>query len=254
MVADLSSSPRVTLDQFEGPLDVLLFLIRKNEVNIYDIPIARITAQYIELIEGAAELDLDDVTEFYVMAASLLHIKSQMLIPRPSDDEGGELEDPRQELVQRLIEYQRYRKLTELMAEREDDIEYQLERNRAQAILPFDTDETMWEPLDVWDLMKAFSRVVQALPSERLVGLYEEFTVNEKLTLIAELLDRTGEFSFTDLVRHGSIMEVVCAFIAILESARRRTIQIQQNRMFGDIRVVRGPGVVESDRNGDDNG
>jgi segregation and condensation protein A len=233
----------VQLDQFEGPLDLLIFLIRKNEVNIYDIPIARITEQYLQYLEYATRVDLDTITDFYLMAATLLHIKSRMLLPVPDSEDDEEFSDPRQELVAKLIEYQKYRKLSDLMADREEELEYSLERRSTQAALPFDEDEPLWDQIDVWELLKTFSHIMSNITSDRLVSLYEEVTVNEKITLISELLETRGEFLFTDLVKKtGSVMEFVCAFIAILESARQRTIRILQNRMFGDIRIVAGVG------------
>lgn len=232
----------VQLDQFEGPLDLLIFLIRKNEVNIYDIPIAKITEQYLEMIRYATRLDLDTVTDFYVMAATLIHIKSRMLLPIDGEGEDEDFDDPRQELVDKLIEYQKYRKLSDLMEEREEELEYQLERRSTQPILPFDDDEELWDQIDVWELLKTFSRLMSKINTDRFVSLYEEVTVNEKLTLIDELVEQKGEFLFSELIRReGSVMELVCAFIAILESARQRAIRILQNRLFGDIRLVAGP-------------
>ncbi|MDR0389177.1 MAG: segregation/condensation protein A, partial [Spirochaetaceae bacterium] len=139
------------LEEFDGPLDLLLFLIKKNEVNIYDIPIAQITEQYLDFLRYVTELDLDDLTDFYLMAATLLYIKSRMLLPveaGPDDD----LEDPRQELVSRLIEYQRFKKLSELMEEREKEAEWVIERKKLQRALPF-AEEGLWEKLDIWDLL-----------------------------------------------------------------------------------------------------
>jgi segregation and condensation protein A len=204
----------VRIDQFEGPLDLLIFLIRKNEVNIYDIPVARITEQYLEYLQYATRVDLDTLTDFYVMAATLLHIKSRMLLPISGEGDDEEYDDPRKELVEKLIEYQRYRKLSDLMGEREEELEYELERRSSQPSLPFEDDDGVWEQLDVWELLKTFSRIVSNISSDRLVSLYEEVTVNEKLTLIEELLERSGEFMFTDLIRHeDSIMEFcVCVY------------------------------------------
>ncbi len=237
-----SEPHNVRLEQFEGPLDLLIFLIKKNEVNIYDIPIAKITEQYLEMIRYATRLNLDTLTDFYLMAATLLHIKSRMLLPMEDGDDDEEIEDPRQELVERLIEYQRFRKLSDLMEEKEEEVEYTLERRSVQPILPFDDEEDLWEQIDVWELLKTFSRLVSRINADRLVDLYEEVTVNEKITLIDELVERKGEFFFTDLIRReGSIMELVCSFIAILEAARQRTIRILQNKLFGDIRLVAGP-------------
>ena len=125
------------LGEFEGPLDLLLFLIKKNEVNIYDIPIAKITEQFIEYLEYASKIDLDNLTEFYVMAATLLYIKSCMLLPIDFDL-SDEIEDPRQELVEQLIEYHKYKKLGELISKKEDEIEWAVERKKTQLALPFD--------------------------------------------------------------------------------------------------------------------
>lgn len=226
-----------SLGDFEGPLDLLLFLIRRSEVNIYDIPIARITEQYLEYIEYATKVDLDNITDFYVMAATLLYIKSRMLLPVDVDmDE--EMEDPRQELVDRLIEYQKYRKLTELMAEKEDEAEWVLERRRNQQPLPFDDADSMWEEIEVWDLLRSFSAIMRNLTPERIIDLYEEVSINEKLSLISELCQTKREFLFTDLItKKNSTMDIVCAFLAVLESVKSRTIRIFQNRLFGDIQI-----------------
>ena len=235
------------LSEFEGPLDLLLFLIRKNEINIYDIPIADITEQYLSYIEYATKVELDQITEFYVMASTLLYIKSQMLLPVEVDfDE--ELEDPRKELVDRLIEYQKYKKLTEIMAEKEDEAEWVIERKKIQQPLPFDHNEDMWTKIDVWDLLKTFSSMIASLSSENVIDLREEVTVNEKISLINELLDDREEFLFTDLiVREPTPMEIVCAFLAVLDAVKMRTVQVFQNRLFGDIKLRRGPGIPHID-------
>jgi segregation and condensation protein A len=222
------------LESFEGPLDLLLFLIKKSEVNIYDIPIAMITEQYLEYLNYATKIDLENITEFYLMAATLLYIKSRMLLPVEFAF-ADELEDPRTELVEKLIEYQKYKKLSELIEAKEQEAEWSLERKAAQPILPF-TDEGLWEQVTVWDLLKTFSSILSSFPAERVVDMYEEVTVNEKITLIYELLDSTGEFMFTDLViKKSSIMEVICAFLAVLELVKSAVIVVFQNKVFGDI-------------------
>jgi segregation and condensation protein A len=235
-----------TLGEFEGPLDLLLFLIKKNEVNIYDIPIAQITEQYLGCLSYAAELDLEDMTEFYALAAALLYIKSRMLLPvelDPGDDE----EDPRLELVEKLIEYQKIKKLSELMEEKEREAEWVIERKKLQRALPF-VDEGLWERVEVWDLLRSFSSLMVNLPGERIIDLYEEVSVNEKIALLTELLEGRGECSFTDLVvRNGSVMDIVCAFLAVLEAVKLRMVQIFQNRMFGDILIrPREPEALET--------
>ncbi|MDR3193018.1 MAG: segregation/condensation protein A [Treponema sp.] len=234
----LAKSPgrNFKLSEFEGPLEMLLFLIRKNEVNIYDIPIAQITEQYLGYLSRAEDLDLEEATEFQAMAATLLYIKSRTLLPVDMELDDEAL-DPRQELVERLIEYQKFRKLSELMEEKEREAEWIVERKKLQRQLPFE-DEELWEKADIWDLLKTFSTLTANMPGERIIDLYEEVTINEKSTLLAELLENRGECSFTDLVvRNGSVMDIVCAFLAILEAVKIRMILIFQNRMFGDILI-----------------
>ena len=223
------------INDFEGPLDVLLFLIKKSEINIYDIPISQITEQYIQFLEYAASINLDNLTEFYLMASTLLYIKSRMLLPVEIDvDE--ELEDPRKELVDRLIEYQKFKKLTDLMSEKEKESEWRIERSKKQRTLPFPEDDRLWENIDIWDLFQTFSTIITSLSSERIIDLYEEVSINEKVTLMNELFESKKEIKFTDLiVRENSLMDIVCAFLALLESVKQKYIMILQNKLFGDI-------------------
>jgi segregation and condensation protein A len=227
---------RFRVNQFEGPLDLLLFLIKRSEIDIHDIPIAEITRQYLEYLEWAASIDLENITDFYLMASTLLYIKSRMLLP--GEEIGDDEEDPRQELVEKLIEYQRFKKLSHLMDEKQHESEWVIERKKKQPVLPFTDDEDLWVRIDVWDLLKSFSSIMEGLSDERIFDLYEEVSINEKLSLIEEYLDTRGEFLFTDLIeRRESIMDVVCAFLAILEAVKARRIRLFQNRMFGDIRI-----------------
>jgi len=232
--ASFSGFRSFRLNKFEGPLDLLLFLIEKNEVNIYDIPIAKITEQYLDYLTDLSEFDLEEISEFQAMAARLLLMKSRMLLPiEISSDE--EDEDPRQELVEHLIEYQKFKKLSGLMEERVRDTEWVLERKRLERQLPFN-DEALWEKVDVWDLLKIFSEYTQGLSRERIVDLYEEITVNEKKALLFEILEERMECRFADLlVRTNSILDFVCAFLALLEMAKQHIVAVFQNRMFGDI-------------------
>lgn len=234
-------SKQFKLDEFEGPLDLLLFLIKKNEVNIYDIPIAKITEQFLEYLDYAVSSDLDSLTDFYAMAADLLYIKSKMLLPVEVKFDTEELEDPRQELVEKLIEYQKFKKLSNLMEEREDENEWSLERKKIQRILPFEEEE-LWEKVDTWallnDLQKIFSSMMSQYSSSKILDMYEEISVNEKITLMNELLENKGECYFTDLiVRKENLMDAICAFMAILEAVKFKMAVIYQNRMFGDIKI-----------------
>ncbi|MDR2344228.1 MAG: segregation/condensation protein A [Spirochaetaceae bacterium] len=228
------------LKEFEGPLDLLLFLIKQNRVNLYDIPVSQITEQYMEYLGFSGELELDELSDFHVMAATLLYIKSRMLLPLEFDG-GEEIEDPRQELVDQLIEYQRFKKLSGLMEEKEREAEWVVERKKLQRVLPFDDEDLLWKKADVWELLNIFSSLVSHLSGERVMDLREEVSINEKITLMTELVEQRGECDFTDLlVRKGSIMDIVCAFLAILEAVKYRLVTIYQHKLFGDIQI-RGP-------------
>jgi segregation and condensation protein A len=225
------------LKEFEGPLDLLLFLIKKNEVSVYDIPISSITEQYLGYLDGVDGCDLDDLTEFYLMAATLIYIKSRMLLPvAPELDD--EFDDPRRELIEKLIEYQKYKRLSELMERKEMEVEWSVERKKIQRPLPFAEEKELWAEIDVWDLLKSFSSLVTNLSSERIMDLYEEVSINEKTALIHEFLERKGSFTFTDLItRPRSTMDIVCAFLALLEAVKYHLVCIFQHRLFGDIEI-----------------
>ena len=227
-----------SLPQFEGPLALLLHLINKNEVNIYDIPISEITEQFLEYLDYVISPDLDNLVDFYAMAADLIYIKSRMLLPISEDDmENEEIEDPRAELVEKLIEYQKYKKLTTLMEEKEEETEWFFERKKMQVSLPFEDNE-LWERVNTWDLLKTFSNLISSYNKERILTFYEEVSVNEKITLMNEFLEEKGECMFTDLiVRKGNLLDIVCAFMALLEAVKFKIASIWQNRMFGDIKI-----------------
>ncbi|MCL2792643.1 MAG: segregation/condensation protein A [Spirochaetaceae bacterium] len=231
------ATQKFKLGEFEGPLDLLLFLIKKSEINIYDIPIAEIVEQYLQYLEYATKKNLDNLSEFYTMAATLLYIKSKMLLPIEIDiDE--EFEDPRKELVEKLIEYQKFKKLSEIMSDKEKESEFIIERTSNQRNLPFVNDDELWEEIDIWDLLQTFSSIISSLSNEQILDIYEEVTLNEKITFMNELLDKKQEILFTELIRNNSsIMEFVCAFMAILDSVKNKLITVYQNRMFGDIRI-----------------
>ncbi|HOF84962.1 MAG TPA: segregation/condensation protein A [Treponemataceae bacterium] len=235
---DIDAAATFRVNDFEGPLDLLLFLIKKNEVNIYDIPIASITEQYLAYLDYSVSGDLASLTDFYALAATLLYIKSRMLLPVEIAVDDEDIDDPRKELVDKLIEYQKFKKLSELMEQKEDEAEWVFERKKIQSPLPFADDDELWERLDTWDLLKTFSNLVSSYNSERILDMYEEVSVNEKITLMNELLETRGECMFTDLiVRKGNLMDIVCAFMALLEAVKFRMASIWQNRMFGDIKI-----------------
>ena len=242
VVAEPKEKHAYKVGEFEGPLDLLWALIHESKINIYDIPIAQITEQYLEYLDYAVQTDLGDLSEFYSWAAKLIYIKSRMLLPVEVAFDDEDEEDPRQELVDKLIEYQKFKKLTALMEEQEDDSEWNFERKKIQRVLPFDDDEEMWEEVEAWDLLQQLQSIFKSIMSqysnEKILNMYEEISVNEKITLMNELIEDKKECMFTDLLtRDGNPMDIICAFMAILEAVKFRMITIFQNKLFGDIKI-----------------
>jgi len=239
-VVDFPNGRTFRLRDFEGPLDLLLYLIKKNEMNIYDIHLSSITEQFLECLNSDPSASLDEVSEFYQMAATLLYIKSRSLLPH-SDNDLEEIDDPRRTLIDQLIEYHRFKKLSELMEQREMEIEWFVERSASQRPLPFgeDPEDDSWIPADSWDLLRTFASMIRHFNSERIIDLYEEVSINEKIVLINELLTKKGRFRFDDLIaKHASALDLACAFLAVLDSTKNRIIRIRQHRLFGDILII----------------
>jgi segregation and condensation protein A len=243
---DFESAPDafpVKLSNFEGPLDLLLHLIRKHEVDIHDIPIALITAQYLAAIALMQELDLDVAGEFLVMAATLIHIKSKMLLPRPETAAGveGEVEDPRDALVRRLLEHQKFKAAAGLLHEREQLRAAQwLRPDGRVAELAGDEYEPELE-VDLFSLMNAFQAVVQRLKQRPKVLLPpEEIPVEQRIDQLLARLSETEAMGFDDLFsdvdhRRGLIV----TFLALLEMIRLKLVRVFQSGSFGPIRVYK---------------
>ena len=240
VVTEVQDKPvrQYQIGDFDGPLDLLWRLIRESKVNIYDIPIADITEQYLEYLDYAVQTDLGDLSEFYSWAAKLIYIKSRMLLPVEISYDDEDEEDPRQELVDKLIEYQKFKKLSALMEEQEDDSEWNFERKKIQRVLPFEESDDMWEEVDTWDLLQQlqsiFKQMVSQYSNEKILNMYEEISVNEKITLMNELLEDKKECMFTELLtRSSNPMDVICAFMAILEAVTFKmiTINLKTNRL-----------------------
>lgn len=232
---------------FEGPLDLLLYLIQKSEINIYDIPIAEITDQFMHYMKSEAVTSLGDISDFYKMAADLLWIKSRMLLPVDIEfDE--EYEDPRKELVQRLLDYQKFKKYSQLLFGSERQGELLVERRKAQFMLPF-SDEELWHDADVVDLLRTYADLMGKIDSlsHKVFNIYEEVTINEKVTLMNELLESNDVIHFTDvIVKINSPEHVISAFLAVLESVKDCLILIRQDADYGDIAIWRRPDGYEA--------
>jgi len=235
----------VKLEQFEGPLDLLLHLIKKNEVNIYDIPIAVITAQYLETIEFMQELNLDIAGEYLVMAATLIHIKSKMLLPRPETAAGveGDGEDPRDALVRRLLEHQKYKAAAGLLHEREQVRSAQWLRpdERVAAIAGDDYEPEL--EVDLFSLLTAFQAVVErAKQRPKMVLPSEQIPVEVRIDQLLARLSETEALGFEELFADAHDRAgLIVTFLALLEMIRLKLIRVFQSGSFGPIRVYKRP-------------
>lgn len=232
----MSDNYRVQLDVFSGPLDLLLFLIRREEVDIYDIPIARIAEQYVAYVRTLQQLDPDAVGEFLVLAASLLEIKSRALLPTPPPESGDTLEDPRTPLVKQLLEYKRFKDAARALVSAADERAKKFVRRPGP--LPRELEGVELEEASVWDLLGAFTRVMTAVG--RGPGLHEVRYDDTPIELyqaeILAQLERSGAVRFDSLFADPTDrMQIIGRFLALLELIRARRVRAEQERAFGTI-------------------
>jgi segregation and condensation protein A len=224
-------------DVYEGPLDLLLDLIRKQDIDIYDIPIARITAQYLAYVEKLRELDVNVAAEFIYMAAVLIHIKSKMLLPRDPDALAGAEEDPRAELVNRLIEHEKYKSAAQMLLQKQQ-IEDAVRSN--PAIREF-MDAEGTEPelaADIIDLVKTFQQIMERARTRPMLQVDEEtVSVGQMIDYLRRRLALEDKpLRLKQILRNvNSQQALVCMFLALLEMVRLQAIQLRQDHLFGEI-------------------
>ena len=231
---------RIKLQAFEGPLDLLLFLIRKNELDIYDIPIEQVTRQYLETIFAMQELDLELAGDFFVMAATLMEIKSRMLLPKdlqavdPNASDEDEM-DPRWELVHQLIQYRKFKeaavRLGELAIERQDMIERYVSALSLRGERPLQSGDR----IELWNV---FNMVLRRLAEKLVVGEIhdEQVTVADQMEMLLTRLKTEPKFAFSELFGATvSLRTVVATFLAVLELTRLRRLRVRQDEIFADI-------------------
>ena len=231
---------RVDLNIFRGPMDLLLYLVRKHEVEITDIPIAAITDQYLNYLAVLEELDISAVGDFVALASLLIEIKSQQVLPR-SDEVEGELEDPRQELVRRLLEYKKYRDAASILEERSRG--WQQHYARLSTDLPRHERDVAGEPIqevELWDLVSAFGRIMRESEAGRPSSIvYDDTPIHVYMSRIHARLQEAGRLSFSDLFdRSMHKSKLVGIFLAVLELVRHHHIRVEQNTLFGEIWIV----------------
>lgn len=232
--------PSVTfkLPRFEGPLDLLLHLIKRDEIDISNIPIAHITKQYLETLELMRQLDLEVAGEFLVMAATLMRIKAKMLLPVPKSDDDEDEGDPREELVQRLLEYRLYKEASETLKTQEGERRGLFERG----MVPTEDEAgpLPLAPATLFDLLEALNRVLARRP-ERVVYEVrtEAYDIEDKMSFIARTVAEDGRLRFSTLMeRARARMEIVVSFMALLELVKLGTIVVVQEANFADILIL----------------
>lgn len=245
MQSALTKACTIKIQNFEGPFDLLFHLIEKNQINIYDIPINEITDQYMEYLFAMQELDLEIASEFLVMASTLLHIKSKMLLPERKEVEEDEI-DPREELVMRLIQYKKYKEFSKVLKEREDQwkkVFYKLpeviEIGQSDSMLELSSDELVRVYKEI--LIKNEKKKNNNTGQMAEIIKHEKVSLKSKMREIVRVLLTKAYFAFSELfsLRHKSRAEVVTGFLALLELCKLRKIRTEQKERFSEVLIYR---------------
>ena len=241
---------KVKLDVFEGPFDLLVYLIENAQMNIYDIQVAEITNQYVAYIARAKALDIAIASEFLVLAAALIEIKSKMLLPRFKVDEDGnsEFEDPRSELVSRLLEYKRFKNAAELLEQAETEAMFIFEKPQ-EDLSQYTNEPDIFLKLDTKSFMQAFKKFlhkkkrVEEIKKSYTKSARPKITTEEKMDFIKKIFKVKGKrtVSFKDLIQsEKDKYEVAVTFSSVLEMARQKAIKVKQQVPFGEIKITEG--------------
>lgn len=219
---------RIHIEDFEGPLDLLLYFIRRDELDVFDIPIAQIADEYLAHVRVLERIDLDSVGDFLYMAAVLINIKARMLLPQADLDEEGEPIDPRRELVERLLEYMRYKEASGNLDDLFQDRSERFTRGNASS------DRKLWESkaeisydATVFDLISALRRILTEAPEEPTHDVArEEYSIEEQQAFILEVLEKSRKMSFAAAMKDRSKAFIITAFLGILELARQQRVLV----------------------------
>lgn len=240
---------RIKLSDFEGPLDLLLFFIKRDELDIYDIPIAKITKDFLEYLQYLQELDLDIAGEFIVTAAELMQIKVQMLLPR--EGEGEEELDPRAELVRRLLDYKRYKEMAEQMqrmSNEQSKVYYRRNFTSDPKIVEDPSEENLLRDVSLFDLIAAFKYVVDRMPRKHVHEINKpNVTIDEQIDYILNFFKEKSEATFVQIV--SAMVEkirIVVTFIALLELIKQKQIGVRQVDPYGEMVIVKLPTEVSA--------
>lgn len=228
------------LEKFEGPLDLLLYLIKKSQIDISDIPIHEITEQYLQYIALMKKLDVNLAAEFIIMAANLIYIKSRMLLPVESDIEEEYFEDPRTELVDQLLEYQQFKNAASELDTLAAGQSNYFFRSKDQIVFDFD-DKDNWVDINLFDLINIFNKLLNETkaPFEEYV-IPETLTVSMKIEEIHAVISSRADVDFRGLFSENfSKWELIITFLAILELVKQKVLLVKQHKLFGDIKIYK---------------
>ena len=232
---------KIHLENFEGPLDLLLYFIRRDELDIYDIPIAKITKDFIGIVEEWKRLNLLVAGDFIVMASTLMRIKAKMMIPRPEIDDDGEIIDPRSELIQQLIDYRRYRNAAETLKNMAEIRKEYIPRQFQQNIVDSDNSFNFTlNDVSLYELAKVFKNVLEKRPVVSQFELNREpIRLEEQKEMILKYFDAEGRLNFTILLANlKTRLEVIVTFLAVLDLIHEGNCIIKQSKIFGEIELV----------------
>ena len=248
---------KLKLEIFEGPLDLLLYLIKKDDIDIHDIPISQITAQYLQYINVMKMLDLDVVGDFLVMAATLMQIKSRMLLPPDPNEQPEEELDPRDELARRLLEYKKFKEIAEALKEKETLRQDFFGRHIDPGALQQLREESreIYYEASLFDLISALSEALKKAPEEVIHEIItEEFTVEKKIHDVLHLLLKESSIRLQDLFQRARTkIEIIVTFLAVLELIRLKELIAVQKGVFGEIEVMRNQKqIIPMDEDADD--
>jgi segregation and condensation protein A len=232
---------KIQLNNFEGPIDLLLYFIRRDELDIYDIPIAKITKEFIDAVEEWERVHLHVVGDFIVMASTLMRIKAKLLLPRPELGDDGEIIDPRKELVQQLVEYKRFKDAAEMLRNLSDERDQKFCRQLEPIILTdeLDSEENIILGVTLYDLARFFKSVMDNMPVVSQFELHREpVRLEKQKEFIFKYFDGDGRLKFSTILdKLKTRMEIVVTFLAILELVREGICRLTQNKVFGDLEL-----------------
>ncbi|HIF82390.1 MAG TPA: chromosome segregation protein ScpA [Candidatus Marinimicrobia bacterium] len=235
-------SYQVKLENFEGPMDLLLYFIRRDELDIYDIPIGQITKDFVDMIEEWKRMNMLIAGEFIVMAASLMRVKAKMMIPRPELDDEGVIIDPRTELMQQLIDYKRFRDAAEMLDSIAGERSHVVPRQFEQDIKVLDGDKigTLLRDVTLYDLARVFKEAMENRPVMSQFELSREpIRLEQQKEFLFKYFDGDGRLKFSTLLKNlKTRLEIIVTFLAILDLVREGTCTFEQNDVFDDIELI----------------